>query len=80
MNGPLVLLAAGLALLLAPRTTEGTGKSAGSATREEETNQRVRYTATWAVEIAEGGDKMADVIARRYGFRNLGKVRTRAGV
>lgn len=79
MNGPLVLLAVGLALLV-PSATDGTGKSAGSAPAEEETNQRVRYTATWAVEIAEGGDKMADVIARRYGFTNLGKVRIRAVV
>ena len=32
------------------------------------------YTASWAVEIAEGGDKMADKIASRYGFQNVGKV------
>lgn len=32
------------------------------------------YTASWAVEIMEGGDKMADMIASRYGFQNIGKV------
>ena len=42
--------------------------------RERERNQRVRYTASWAVEITEGGDKAADVIAQRHGYRNLGKV------
>ena len=42
--------------------------------RERERNQRVRYTASWAVEITSGGDKMADVVARRHGYRNLGKV------
>ena len=35
-----------------------------------------RYTSSWAVEITEGGDNMADVTAARYGFRNLGKVRS----
>lgn len=34
-----------------------------------------RYTANWAVEITEGGDEMADKIASKYGFHNLGKVR-----
>ena len=33
-----------------------------------------RYTSSWAVEITEGGDNMADETAARYGFRNLGKV------
>ena len=32
------------------------------------------YTASWAVEIMKGGDKMADTIASRYGFQNIGKV------
>ena len=32
------------------------------------------YTASWAVEIIEGGDKMANTIASRYGFQNIGKV------
>lgn len=80
MNKPLVFLAVNLALLLVPRTTEGTGKSQAPAVENEGVNRRLRYTASWAVEIAEGGDKMADVIARRYGFRNLGKVRIRDGV
>ena len=34
-----------------------------------------RYTSSWAVEITEGGDNMADETAARYGFKNLGKVR-----
>ena len=42
--------------------------------RDRERSQRVRYTASWAVEITEGGDKTADVVARRHGYRNLGKV------
>ena len=32
------------------------------------------YTASWAVEIMEGGDAMANTIASRYGFQNIGKV------
>ena len=43
--------------------------------RKDETDQRSKYTASWAVEITEGGEKMAERIAQRYGFSNLGKVR-----
>ena len=43
--------------------------------RNDDTDQRSRYTASWAVEITEGGEKMAERIARRYGFSNVGKVR-----
>lgn len=32
------------------------------------------YTNTWAVEILEGGDEMADQIAEKYGFVNRGLV------
>ena len=32
------------------------------------------FTASWAVEITEGVQKMADKIARQYGFNNLGEV------
>ena len=42
--------------------------------RESDTAEK-RYTSSWAVEITEGGDNMADETAARYGFRNLGKVR-----
>lgn len=35
---------------------------------------RAFYTASWAVEILKGGAKMAEVIARRNGFVNLGEV------
>ena len=41
--------------------------------KRNETKQEI-YTASWAVEIVEGGDKMADTIASRYGFQNIGKV------
>ena len=34
-----------------------------------------RYTENWAVEIAEGGDEIAEKIAGKHGFRNMGKVR-----
>ena len=40
-------------------------------------NQRVPrayYTGGWAVEITTGGKKMADLVARRNGFENLGQV------
>ena len=40
-----------------------------------EKNQRDVYTASWAVEIMEGGDKMADIIANQHGFISLGKVK-----
>ena len=40
-----------------------------------EKNQRDVYTASWAVEITKGGDKMADIIANQHGFINLGKVK-----
>ena len=32
------------------------------------------FTTSWAVEITEGGQKMADMISRQYGFNNLGEV------
>lgn len=44
--------------------------------RERERNQRVRYTSSWAVEITGGGSKLADAVAKRHGYRNLGKVYT----
>lgn len=44
--------------------------------RERERNQRVRYTSSWAVEITEGGSKLADAVAKRHGYLNLGKVYT----
>ena len=33
------------------------------------------YTNTWAVEV-EGGEKVADALAAKYGFTNKGKVCT----
>lgn len=44
---------------------------------EDPHNQRVPrafYTPSWAVEITKGGNKMADLVARRNGFTNLGEV------
>lgn len=63
--------------LAAAALLHAAGSSAGSKVPpgEGEDQQRVRYTASWAVEITDGGDKAADIIARRHGCRNLGKVR-----
>ena len=58
---------------LRPAETAG-GKKIPAGDQERERNQRLRYTASWAVEITEGGDKAADAVARRHGYRNLGKV------
>ena len=41
---------------------------------KNESIPREIFTASWAVEITEGGQKMADKIARQYGFNNLGEV------
>ena len=45
-----------------------------NTTRPNYSLPRDIYTASWAVEITEGGQKMADKIARQYGFNNLGEV------
>ena len=36
--------------------------------------EKIRYSNDWAVEI-HGGSEMADHIARRFGFTNLGQVK-----
>ena len=56
--------------------TEGTGEkwNGSYAIRKDEDTQEI-YTASWAVQITEGGDKMADKIAMKYGFQNIGRVR-----
>jgi subtilisin family serine protease len=74
-----LLLACGLLLAAVNTAVEAPGRrkmkvATEEDDRERERNQRVRYTASWAVEITGGGDKMADVVARRHGYRNLGKV------
>ena len=33
------------------------------------------YTATWVVDITQGDKTMADIIAKKYGFFNLGEVK-----
>ena len=48
-------------------------KPASSAARRS-SSQQAYYTASWAVEITAGGTKMADLIAERNGFTNLGEV------
>ena len=35
------------------------------------------YTASWVVEIMEGGKYMADNIAHKHGFINLGQLKVR---
>ena len=35
--------------------------------------EKIRYSNDWAVEV-HGGSEMADQIARRFGFINLGQV------
>ena len=69
----LLSLTAFFLVSLVESTVEGKRKAVDNAERER--NQRVRYTSSWAVEISEGGDKAADLLARRHGYRNLGKVR-----
>ena len=82
------MLALIMALILSPilfeLSVEGTTKpvdKAIPASEAEGRNQRTRtrYTASWAVKI-DGGEKMADTIAKRNGFRNRGKVRERGDV
>ena len=70
------LLLVSLPVLLATAlgTARDQGKGHYSHAVRDESELSAVYTASWAVEITQGGDKMADYIARRYGFRNLGKV------
>ena len=71
-----------LSLVLFALSVEGATKPVDKdvpASEAEGKNQRVRYTASWAVQI-DGGGKMADTIAKRNGFRNRGKVRVREDV
>ena len=58
-----------LTLFLLLNVSESKGR-----VRNDETDQRWKYTASWAVEITGGGD-MAERIAGQYGFSNVGKVR-----
>ena len=64
-----------LAAILLLRAAEGVSeKNKETYPLTQEETQQERYTASWAVEIAEG-DKTADKMASRYGFRNRGRVR-----
>ena len=66
---------AAVALLHAAGSSTGNKVPPSDGERDRSSEQRVRYTASWAVEITDGGDKAADIIARRHGCRNLGKVK-----
>ena len=75
------MLALIMALILSPvlfaLSVEGATKLVDKAVPASEAEGRnQRYTASWAVKI-DGGEKMADTIAKRNGFRNRGKVRER---
>ena len=48
---------------------QGTKNAFGHQVRNKES-----YTSSWAVEITDGGEKMANIVAGRYGFKNLGKL------
>ena len=69
-----VLLVA-LVIVASFKETKGANKKLKPVygVKRDETKQEI-YTASWAVEIVEGGDKMADTIASRYGFQNIGEV------
>ena len=68
-----------LAAVALLRSANGSfGSKLPPSDRERERSQRVRYTASWAVEITDGGDKAADLVARQHGYRNLGKVLERS--
>ena len=70
----LVALAIGSSFIF--KVTEGADKKSQrlyAAVQGDAAKQDI-YTASWAVEIMKGGDKMADTIASRYGFQNIGKV------
>ena len=56
------------------RAAEGSVKNQDLYLHRVEERESERYTSSWAVEIVEGGDKMADKIASKHGFRNLGRV------
>ena len=69
------VLLVGLVIVASFKETKGANKNLKPvyAVKRDETKQEI-YTASWAVEVVEGGDKMADTIASRYGFQNIGKV------
>ena len=47
--------------------------ASSSSSEEDESSSSVAFTDQWAVHIS-GGDQVADAIAARHGFTNLGKV------
>lgn len=47
---------------------------AASSSEEDDSSSSTAFTDQWAVHI-NGGDQVADAIAARHGFTNLGKVR-----
>ena len=70
-------LLAGLAVLAVVGSAHTQATKKGGPTSYDalqDTPPRAYYTASWAVEITAGGAKMADLIAKRNGFTNLGEV------
>ena len=55
-----------------PRQQRSSGNSA-SLSLSLPSMEKIRYSNDWAVEV-HGGSEMADQIARRFGFINLGQV------
>ena len=49
---------------------QGTKNAFGHQVR----SQKESYTTSWAVEITDGGETMANIVAERCGFKNLGKL------
>ena len=69
-----LLAAAGLIVLTAAGSLAARKREPSVNDVRQGRAPRAYYTADWAVEITAGGAKMADVIAKRNGFTNLGEV------
>jgi hypothetical protein len=69
-----LLAAAGLTVLTAAGSLAAKKREPSVNDVRQGRVPRAYYTADWAVEVTAGGAKMADVIAKRNGFTNLGEV------
>ena len=63
-----LLVLTGLLATVCSQTANSIGED------DQDDNQSKIYTTSWAVEIIEGGEKMANTIAGRYEFINRGKL------
>ena len=72
-NHRLVTLLVGFVLLLSAQST----RASGSSEEDDSTPASGTFTDQWAVHIT-GGEQVANAIAARHGFTNLGKVRPSA--